>query len=58
MNEKKYAEEFGKDLDNRITFIYPYDTMRSHKDEYVYYKLTIIGQPLVHIIHMKNFAIS
>lgn len=38
VDEKKYAEEFGKDLDNRITFIYPYDTMRSHKDEYVYYK--------------------
>lgn len=38
LNEKIYVDEFEKSLDNRINFIYPYDTMRSHKREYIYYK--------------------
>ena len=38
LDEKIYVDEFEKSLDNRINFIYPYDTMRSHKREYIYYK--------------------
>ena len=38
LDEKIYVEEFEKSLDSRINFIYPYDTMSSHKEEYIYYK--------------------
>lgn len=38
LDEKIYVDEFEKSLDNRINFIYPYETMRSHKEEYIYYK--------------------
>lgn len=38
LDEKVYADKFGKSLDSSIKFIYPYDTMLSHKDEYIYYR--------------------
>lgn len=38
LDEKIYVDEFEKSLDSRINFIYPYDTMRFHKKEYIYYK--------------------
>lgn len=38
LDEKIYVDEFEKSLDSRINFIYPYDTMCAHKDEYIYYK--------------------
>ena len=38
LDEKIYVDEFEKSLDSRINFIYPYETMRSHKREYIYYK--------------------
>ena len=38
LDEKIYVDEFEKSLDSRINFIYPYDTMYSHKEEYIYYK--------------------
>lgn len=38
LDEKIYVDEFEKSLDSRINFIYPYDTMNSHKEEYIYYK--------------------
>ena len=38
VDEKKYVKEFSENLNDRIKFLYLYDTMKEHKDEYIYYR--------------------
>lgn len=38
IDERKYVDDFEKQLDKDINFIYPYDILRDHKEEYIYYK--------------------
>ena len=38
VDEKKYVNKFSDKLSDRIKFLYLYDTMKAHKDEYIYYR--------------------
>lgn len=62
IDEKKYVKEFSDKLNDRVNFLYLYDTMKAHKDEYIYYRTdhhwTTLGAYYGYEAYMKSVDVE